>query len=127
MSSDESDFEGDRPTYTIAKKTWRSTAVTLWLRDMDAVDLSIRTACSDRITRGNWPHPRRESSGTLSSRPPVGNLPINFYDHRWLEDRAPEERELLAISEDRYDLSHTDNIYRYVAIQNVVFCILIQE
>ena len=112
MSSDESDFEGGAPpAYTIFKKGWRAAAVSLWLRDIDAVHLSLCVDGSSRRIHGNWPHPRRDSR-RLSERPPVQKLPKNFYCADWLNDMGDHALEELEYSDTRYDLTHSDAISR---------------
>jgi hypothetical protein len=111
MGSDESNFEGDHPRYSILRKPWRSTTVTLWLRDIDAVHLEMHTAVTGHATRGNWPHPHHNLEGSVSTHPPVKNLPLNFYDHDWLSGLEPEELEEMDIK-DRYDLTQTSTIYQ---------------
>ncbi|KAF8521918.1 hypothetical protein BU17DRAFT_29889, partial [Hysterangium stoloniferum] len=73
MSSDESDFEDDAPVYTILRKEWRAAVVSLWMRDIDAVHLSLRLNSNGHITQGNWPHPQRDSR-RLSQHSPVKKL-----------------------------------------------------
>lgn len=60
-SSDESSIEDTARVYIILKKTWRSPAVTLRLRDIDSVHLSLRVTDTGRVIHGNWPHEHRDS------------------------------------------------------------------
>ncbi|KAF8588297.1 hypothetical protein K439DRAFT_1311580, partial [Ramaria rubella] len=83
MSSDESDMEDGKEIYRISTKPWRAQAVTMWLRAMDCVHLSIRAKRKSGVMPGSWP--REHHDGTkVSIRCAVPGLPHTFYAEDWL-------------------------------------------
>lgn len=109
MSSDESNIENQSRVYVVLKKTWRASGVTLWLRDLDSVHLSLRVTNTGRVMRGNWPHERRDSS-RVSVRDPVHSLPTNFYATEWLSQLPPSHLERFDVTSTNHNLSHTESI-----------------
>lgn len=117
MSSDESTVEEatHRPCYRVS--------VLLWRRDLDAImeiiDAERYSLQSGYSTRGSVPMPRfrqdrklgyfkgvspaAENIG-LTRRQPVSNLPLVFYDEKWLTERSEEYIEqVLCVSKQAYD------------------------
>lgn len=117
MSSDESATEEVtyRPCYQVT--------ILLWRHDFDAMMDIIDDACMDVTSgysnRGSKPTPRHHherhiawSQGDtmvikLTRREPVCNLPIKFYDEKWLNERTDEYVEhILHISREGYQWVH---------------------
>ncbi|KAF8576877.1 hypothetical protein K439DRAFT_1313922, partial [Ramaria rubella] len=105
MSSDESCAEGTpHRAYIVLKKSWRATAVTLWLRDIDRVHPSPRLTFSGRIEPGKWPHECRDSNRKLTSQP-IRHLPKNFYDAEFINVLSVLDCKRLNVDETIHDLS----------------------
>ncbi|KAF7971542.1 hypothetical protein HWV62_20856 [Athelia sp. TMB] len=94
MSSDESDHESGKgePTYIIARKAWRSAAVTERLHVLDALHLRQRYRNESRATAGAWPRFRIPQVSKTSGRSAVLGLPRPYYNEQFLEGMASSWR-----------------------------------
>jgi hypothetical protein len=109
MSSDESCLENGVSGYRICKRQWRATAVTTWIRQIDAVFRSLRVTSSGNLCPGRWPHPRVDGNKT-STRPPVRYLPTVCYRTEWLFKLAPWQLKKLDPKDEELDFTHTESI-----------------
>jgi hypothetical protein len=84
-SSDESDREGDiETTYYPKTMPWRRNIE----RELRLVDDEYRRLAATQVRRGAKPVTRIRRSGIHSSRDPVTQLPISFYDENWLKSAS---------------------------------------
>lgn len=85
-SSDESDREGPIDTaYYTKTMPWRRNIE----RELNLVDDEQRRLATTQVRRGAKPVIRRRQIGIPSSRGPVKELPISFYDEGWLSTTSP--------------------------------------
>lgn len=86
MSSDEERVVGVTREYDIFVPSWRSNAVTAWLRVFDILYTRARRYELFRDGRGAYPRTRlTEENATVSASPRfVPGLPLNAYDEGWL-------------------------------------------
>jgi hypothetical protein len=89
MSSDESLVDADthQTRYMITKPEWRHPDLHNWLKYFDQLHHRNHVDSWSLDKRGAFPHLRTQSRTVheKSHAPPA--LPINAYDHRWLENK----------------------------------------
>ncbi|KAH0825887.1 hypothetical protein J3R83DRAFT_7679, partial [Lanmaoa asiatica] len=109
MSGDESDDDQGEKRYAITNPSWRSEAVTAWLRTFDYIYLSTRFNSNGRPKRGALPHLRIPSCRVAHQDKYVPGLPRNFYDPTWLLSR--DEASLAALQmQPEQDLTHSSAV-----------------
>ena len=91
MSSDESDVEGELNTTVFRVKTMP------WRRNIDGeLNIIDKQRLKDKdifSPRGSRPAPRiRHHRNPPSDRRHVSNLPREFYDNDWFEEKTPDEK-----------------------------------
>jgi len=114
MSSDESDVEVSGPVYGIKHVPWRGDIVTLCLRQLDSIHLSLRTTTVGRLKRGNLPRIRRDNPNLLSERGPVGGLPMNCYNPEWFATLTENDKEDLEVLDEFFDLTLPQSATTYI-------------
>ncbi|KAI9060080.1 hypothetical protein FKP32DRAFT_1578784 [Trametes sanguinea] len=110
MSSDESAHENGVVQYRVLKKPWRADQVTVWLRTLDAIYRRDRFSPVNGATRGAVPHLRLTSNRVSTRTPPPPGLPINAFKPSWLSNLADFDREMLKISDEPYEFTHTTDV-----------------
>ncbi|KIJ50299.1 hypothetical protein M422DRAFT_65725 [Sphaerobolus stellatus SS14] len=109
MSSDESDYTGDKPRYIILTKPWRASAVGLLLRDIDRVTANMRKTFIGRIGQGPLQRLRIDSD-SVSSTMAVTYLPGNCYDNDWFESLDDYGQECLHV-QPHHDLTISTKVF----------------
>ncbi|KAH7907602.1 hypothetical protein BJ138DRAFT_1014215 [Hygrophoropsis aurantiaca] len=111
MSSDESDHVSGRgeATYKILRRPWRATALTAFLRVLDALHLKKRYGGEWDKSIGGWPNYRTPSLRD-SQRPPPTHLPRNFYSNEWYNSRTTFAKDALYAYPAKYSFSHPKEI-----------------
>ena len=84
------------PRYKIGRVSWRSQELTHVMRSLDLLHLHSRFTPAGRITSGNWPRYRVESTLEVDSSPVCG-LPRNCYDPIWLADQDEDALDMLDV------------------------------
>ena len=103
MSSDETDADANPSEgrkFWIKKCPWRSSALINYLTIVDK-DQNSTTAYGGKRA-GNLPRIRRRRAGgtaSISIRPAVPGLPINFYDESWYRGLSEHDKKCLGAKE----------------------------
>ncbi|KAJ7070209.1 hypothetical protein C8F01DRAFT_1329213, partial [Mycena amicta] len=114
MSSDESDMDDEGiVSYQSHVPQWRAEIVTNWLHLFDTLHHLLRRVDNGASTRGADPRYRKHLR-KLSAKPTfVAGLPINAYNHQWLQANGQTRVQFLR-PRGNYDFTHDPATMRYV-------------
>lgn len=115
--------------YQIRPLPFRSAEVTTWLRKMDWIYLMLRHADAPLQRRGNKPRERVLMSfpeNHIGTHRFVSDLPLNTYDHSWLEMKGQAFMNLHVRPQSvKYDFSMGDIMEQYVSCTTLLCASLI--
>ena len=117
MSSDESDIDPttDQRKYTIVKPDWRHPDLHNWLGIVDQFHHYSHLNSWSNDRRGAFPHICVGSQKVHKEAHLPPHLPVNAYDHQWLEGRETMYVDyVLRPKAEPYNFSHSLALIQYV-------------